>query len=83
MAQAARLGEQGRIVIPARAREALGLQAGDVLAVRVEADRLVLERRAAVLARLRTRFDVVPATISLADELIADRREEASRERAD
>ena len=51
MAQEARLGDQGRLVIPAAARHALGLRAGDVLSVRVEADHLVLERRADVLAR--------------------------------
>ena len=70
-------------MIPAAARRALGLRAGDVLSVRVEADHLVLERRAAVLARLRERFTVVPDTVSLVDELLADRREEAHREQAE
>ena len=82
MAQEARLGDQGRLVIPASARHALGLRPGDVLSVRVEADHLVLEQRAAVLARLRARFAMVPNTVSLADELVAERREEARREHA-
>jgi AbrB family looped-hinge helix DNA binding protein len=83
MAQEARLGDQGRLVIPAAARRALGLRAGDVLSVRVEHDHLVLERRAAVLARLRERFATVPQSVSLADELISERREEARRERSE
>jgi AbrB family looped-hinge helix DNA binding protein len=83
MAQEARLGDQGRLVIPAAARRALGLRAGDVLSVRVEQDHLVLERRAAVLARLRERFAAVPQSVSLADELISERREEARRERSE
>lgn len=82
MAQEARLGDQGRLVIPASARRALGLRTGDVLSVRVEADHLVLERRAAVLARLRERFATVPSTVSLADELAAQRRDEVRREHA-
>lgn len=83
MAHEARLGDQGRLVIPASARRALGLRAGDVLSVRVEADHLVLERRAAVLARLRERFAAVPAAVSLADELTAQRRDEVRREYAE
>jgi AbrB family looped-hinge helix DNA binding protein len=80
MALEVRLGDQGRVVIPAPARHALGLNPGDVLSVRVEADHLVLERRTAVLARLRSQFAKVPSTLSLADELIRERREEATRE---
>lgn len=67
-------------MIPAAARHELGLQPGDLLSVRVEDDRLVLERRAAVLARLRERFAAVPSTVSLVDQLIAERREDARRE---
>lgn len=83
VAQEARLGPQGRLVIPAPARRALGLHAGDVLAVRVEADHLVLEHRAAVLARLRKQFASIPRNVSLVDELLADRREEARREQSE
>lgn len=41
----------------------------------------VLERRKAILARLRSRFAKVPAGVSLADDLIAERRRESERER--
>lgn len=40
----------------------------------------MLERRKAILARLRERLRVVPADVSLVDELIAERRKEAELE---
>ena len=58
----------------------MGLRSGDVLALRLADDSLIMERRATVLTRLRERFSAVPKSVSLADELIADRREEAGRE---
>jgi hypothetical protein len=42
-----------------------------------ETARLVLERQETIVAQLRERFGVVPETVSLADELIQERREEA------
>jgi hypothetical protein len=58
----------------------MGINAGDVLVAVIEEKRLVLEKREAVLQRLRRRFSKVPAGVSLADELIAERRAEARRE---
>ena len=79
-----RVGPQGRVVIPARMRDALHLSPGEVLVARVDGDRLVLERREAVLARLRAAFrSAVPPATSLVDELIAERRDEAAREASD
>jgi hypothetical protein len=43
-------------------------------------DRLVIETREAAIQRLRQRFAHLPAGVSLADELIAERRSEAKRE---
>lgn len=76
------LGPQGRVVVPAPLRRELGLEAGSVLIARAEEGRLVLEPRAAVLARLRRRFAAIPDGVSLADELVAERREAARRESA-
>jgi bifunctional DNA-binding transcriptional regulator/antitoxin component of YhaV-PrlF toxin-antitoxin module len=68
-------------VIPANLRLAMGLQTGETLVARVEEDRLVLERPRAALARLRRAFrEAVPEGVSLADELLADRRAEIRRE---
>jgi len=75
-----RVGPQGRVVIPAALRRELKLEPGDVLIARAEDDRLVLETRDAILERWRRRFAHIPSDVSLADELIAERREEARRE---
>ena len=75
-----RVGEQGRMVIPAELRKELGLEVGTELVATVEGDRLVLETRKAVLAKLKNLFAVVPSDVSLVDELIAERRVEAKRE---
>ena len=47
---------------------------------RQEDDRLVLEKAEAIERRLKALFAHIPPHVSLADELIAERREEATRE---
>lgn len=74
-----RLGPQGRLVVPAALRKALGFQPGEALIARVEAERLVVEKAAAAERRLHEYFRKFEGR-SLADELIAERREEAARE---
>lgn len=66
--------------MPAELRRELGLGEGTEMAIRLDGRRLILEPRAEVLRRLRRRFAKVPDGISLADELAADRQEEARRE---
>ena len=75
-----RLGPQGRLVVPVELRRELGLAEGSELTARSDGRRLILEPRAEVLRRVRGRFAGVRT--SLADELVADRREEAAREDA-
>jgi AbrB family looped-hinge helix DNA binding protein len=74
------IGPQGRLVVPAALRRRLGIEAGDVLIASAQQDRLVLERRDAILSRVRQRLAVVPAEVSMVDELIAERREEVKAE---
>jgi len=74
------VGPQGRLVIPAEIRRELGFSPGDVLIAIVENGRLVLQKREAVLQRLRQRFAHIPTGVSLADELISERRTESRRE---
>ena len=74
-----RLGPQGRIVIPARMRGALGIEPGDSLLARVDSGRLVIEKPEAVERRLHEYFRKFDGR-SLSDELIAERREEYRRE---
>ena len=49
------LGRQGRLVIPAPLRRSLGLEEGDRLVARREADRLVLEKPQQIKQRLKAR----------------------------
>ena len=74
------VGPQGRIVIPAHIRRALDIRPGQILIARTQDGRLVLETREQVLSRLQDTFSQVPDDVSLVDELIAERREEARRE---
>ncbi|MBW4651306.1 MAG: AbrB/MazE/SpoVT family DNA-binding domain-containing protein [Kastovskya adunca ATA6-11-RM4] len=77
------MSPQGRVVIPAEFRRRLNLEPGATLIARIEDGRLVLEKRENILARLRARFAQIPKEVSLADELIAERREAAQRETAE
>lgn len=72
-------GAQGRVVVPAPIRKALGFRPGDTLVARVEDDHLVIEKPESVERRIRDRFRKSRSR-SLADELVAERREEARRE---
>ena len=74
------LGQQGRLVIPADVRNALGLSAGDRLHLHLTGQRLVLERQEDAAAELRGLASDVPRTRSLVDELLAERRAAAAAE---
>jgi antitoxin PrlF len=74
------LGQQGRLVIPAEVRTALGLAPGDRLHLHLTGRRLVLERQPDAAAELRGLAASVPASRSLFDELLAERREAAASE---
>ena len=75
-----RLGPQGRVVVPAHFRRALGLEVGDPLVASVEGGRLVLAPRAASRASLLARFRASAGAPSAVDELLERRRSEARRE---
>lgn len=70
-------------MIPAAVRQALGVEIGEELIMRVEDGRMVFERREDVVRRLRERFAGVEPGRSLSEELIAERREDAARETAE
>ena len=76
-----RVNENGRVVIPASYRRALGIKAGDEVILRMEDDelRITTMKRRLERARRSIRQYVKPG-VSLADELIAERREAAKRE---
>jgi AbrB family looped-hinge helix DNA binding protein len=76
-----RVNENGRVVIPASYRKALGIKAGDEVILRMEDDelRITTMKRRLERAQRRIRQYVKPG-VSLVDELIAERREAAKRE---
>ncbi len=77
----ARLNENGRVVIPASIRRALGLEPGDELVLRVEDDELRVttpRKRAERAQRLFKKY--VGEGVRLSDELVADRRKESAGE---
>jgi AbrB family looped-hinge helix DNA binding protein len=76
-----RVNENGRVVIPASYRKALGIKAGDEVILRMEDDelRITTMKRRIERAQRRVRQYVKPG-VSLVDELIAERREAAKRE---
>ena len=72
----------GRVVIPAEFREALGIAKGGELIFRWEDDelRIATMKRNIERAQRHVRQYVKPG-VSLVDELIADRRREVAREK--
>lgn len=72
-----RLGDDGRIVIPATTRRELELKPGDMLTVESDGDSLPVRSYDAVLRETQDYFRQFAAGGSAVDELIADRRAEA------
>jgi AbrB family looped-hinge helix DNA binding protein len=78
-----KVGPKGRVVVPAPIRRELGIEEGTELLARVEGDGIVLEPRSAAVKRIQALFAHIPRDVSLVDELIAERRQEAGREAAE
>jgi AbrB family looped-hinge helix DNA binding protein len=79
-----KLGPDGRVVIPAPFREALGLKESDVLFARLEDGEIHLLTPKAAMRRAQAIVrQFVPEGVSLVDELFADRRREVEREQRD
>jgi AbrB family looped-hinge helix DNA binding protein len=76
-----RLNENGRLVIPASFRKALEIKPGDEVILRLEEGelRMTTLRQRIARAQRNVRKYVKPG-VSLADELIAERRAEARKE---
>ena len=74
------MGQQGRLVIPAEVRAALGLVPGDRLHLHMAGPRLVLERQQDAVAELRALAGDVPESRSFVEELLAERQLAAAAE---
>ncbi|WGZ95746.1 MAG: AbrB/MazE/SpoVT family DNA-binding domain-containing protein [Candidatus Thiothrix putei] len=75
------IGQNGRLVIPMAMRKALNLQEGQRLRLRLENESIILEKPVDIVKKLQNRFRNV--SVSLADELIQERRQEAAKENHD
>jgi AbrB family looped-hinge helix DNA binding protein len=76
-----RIGAQGRVVLPAGLRAALGLAEGSTVVAHVEGEgRLVIESPEAIRRALLAEWSGVAGAASLVDELRAERRAAAARE---
>jgi len=76
-----KINENGRVVIPASIREALGVRPGDELVLRMEGDELrITSQRLLLLKAQRLIRQHANASRSLSDELIAERRAAAQLE---
>jgi bifunctional DNA-binding transcriptional regulator/antitoxin component of YhaV-PrlF toxin-antitoxin module len=77
-----RIGPGGRVVIPAEFRKALRVGIGDDMVIELQGEELRLCSRQAAIKRVQAlvRKYLPDESRSLADELIAERREEAARE---
>ena len=75
-----KLGDGGRIVIPAEYRQAMGLQVGDEVILRLEGKELrILTLNQAIQHAQELVRQYIPQERSLANELIAERRLEEYR----
>jgi AbrB family looped-hinge helix DNA binding protein len=76
-----KVNENGRVVIPAQFRKALGIKTGDEVILRMEEDelRITTTHKRIERAQKLVRKYIKPG-VSLVDELIADRRRGAKDE---
>ena len=76
-----RVGQNGRMVIPAAFRKAMGIQVGDEILLRIEDDelRITTQQRRIRRAQGRARRYLKPGA-SLVEELLSELHEAARRE---
>jgi AbrB family looped-hinge helix DNA binding protein len=73
--------EGGRIVIPAKMRESLGIEVGENVSLQINNNTLQVTTQKEALRQLRELVRKhVPEGVSLVDEMIKERREEAANE---
>ena len=79
--QSAKVLDGGRLILPVEYRRTLNINPGDSVVIELDGDELRVRSRDAGLRRIQERLrKYIPEGVSLADELIADRRAEAARE---
>lgn len=76
-----KLGEGGRVVIPADVRKALGMEVGDELVLHMEDEKLILMTRKQAIHYVQeemSKYDVGKRVLS--EELLQERKSEAKNE---
>ncbi len=80
-AEQVQVDSAGRVVLPARFRRALGIKAGDPVTIALEDNMLRVRTIRSALEKARALMRKHnPNNVSLVDELIAERRAEATKE---
>jgi bifunctional DNA-binding transcriptional regulator/antitoxin component of YhaV-PrlF toxin-antitoxin module len=75
------MAANGRLVVPTELRRKIGLSQGGALVARIDNGALILEPLDQVIADIQREVArYVPPGVSLVDELIAERRAEATDE---
>ena len=78
-----KVSDGGRVVIPVEIRQSMGLKEGDTVLWELRGGEAVLTTRLAQMREAQAMVrQYVPASVSLVDELIADRRAENARDEA-
>lgn len=76
-----KLGEGRRVAIPAELCQRYGIEPGDPVVLEPTDSGIVMRPLDAVIREVQAYFaDIVPPGVSLSEELLRDRREEAERE---
>ncbi len=76
-----RVSENGRVVIPASFRKALGIEVGDEVVLELKHDELLITTQQQRIQRARERArKYLPKGVSLSRELLAERRKAARHE---
>ena len=75
-----RINEQGRVVIPAEYRRALGLEPHDSLVLTLEGDGVLIRKSSIALTEVQQRVAPYAGDRKLVDELLEERSEETRRE---
>lgn len=79
--QAVKIIDGGKLIIPASFRRKLGIDTGDTVVIEMEEDGLHVRSLSSAVRRAQEIVrEFVPDEVSLADELIAERRVEAEHD---
>ena len=79
--QAVKIIDGGKLIIPAAFRRKLGIDTGDTVVIELDEDGLHVRSLSSAVRRAQQIVqEFVPDDVSLADELVAERRIEAAHE---